>query len=636
MKKIIFLIILTLSLFELNAQIAYTQGWEATGLNSWTSSGSGSFSRSTTTPCVGTASARANNYYAGVSYLVSPALTGTNGGDLTVNFSYKVTQYSSNTTGQTLADLGTIKLQWATSTTGTWNDVYQINNTNHTVSASCATKSATFSGLPAAGDIYIRFNVTAGANADSYVYFDDVVISQGAAPACLVPSALLSSNVTPTGATFAWTASPSSPSGNYDIYWSTTNTAPTSTTTPSTTNKTTPYSATGLTPNTTYYWWVRSNCVASGTSTWVSGGSFKTSCNPYTVPYFEGFETGYTDATTVAGCLIQQTITGTQVWTANSTATDYNRSPRTGSWNAYLRYSNEDWIYIPISLSGGISYTVELYARQDDVTSTDSNISISYGTSAVATAMTNSIVPATGLIDGSYQQITGNFTPATSGTYYIGIKGYMNGNPWYISLDDISIEVTPTCLTPSALLSSNVTSSGVTFAWAASSSNPSGNYDIYWSTTNTAPTSTTTPSTTNKTTPYSATGLTPNTTYYWWVRANCGAGDTSKWVSGGSFKTSCNPYTVPYFEGFETGYTNATTVAGCLIQQTITGTQIWTANSTATDYNRSPRTGSWNAYLRYSNEDCFTKIPRILLKYSRFFVYIIYHFLNSLYDFDKS
>src|SRR5690606_17500444 len=218
-----------------------------------------------TTPCVGTASARANNYYGNTSFLVSPALTGTNGGDLTVSFSYKVTQYSPNTSGQTLANLGVIKLQWATSTTGIWTDVYQIDNTNHVVSASCTVKSATFSGLPATGDVYIRFSVTSGASADSYVYFDDVVISQGAAPACLVPSALLSSNLTPTGATFAWTASPSSPSGNYDIYWSTTNTAPTSTTTPSTTNKTTPYSVTSLTPNTTYYWWVRSNCGAAGT-----------------------------------------------------------------------------------------------------------------------------------------------------------------------------------------------------------------------------------------------------------------------------------------------------------------------------------------------------------------------------------
>ncbi|WKW46941.1 T9SS type A sorting domain-containing protein [Myroides sp. JBRI-B21084] len=604
MKKIIFLVALILSLCEMNAQISYSQGWEATGLNSWTSTGSGTFSRSTTTPCIGTASARANNYYGNTSYLVSPALTGTNGGDLTVSFSYKVTQWSSNTTGQTLADLGTIKLQWATSTSGPWTNVYQIDNTNHTVSSSCAVKSATFSGLPSAGNVYIRFNVTSGSSsADNYVYFDDVTISQGAAPSCSTPSALSASTITSSGATFNWTASVSNPSSNYDIYWSTTNVAPTSTTTPSAINQTAPYNVSGLTDNTTYYWWVRANCGSSGMSAWSAGGSFKTSCLPYTVPYFEGFETGYTDAATIGGCLTQESITGTQVWTANSSATNYNRTPNTGSWNAYLRYSNDDWIFIPINLAGNTSYTIELYARQDGGTITNSDIAISYGTSATAAAMTNSIVPATGIVNGSYQLITGSFTPATSGTFYVGIKGYMNGSPWYISLDDISIDVTPTCIAPTALSASTITSAGGTFNWTASVSNPSSNYDIYWSTTNVAPTSTTTPSATNATSPYITSVLTDNTTYYWWVRANCGAGDTSKWASGGSFKTLCTPYTIPYFEGFETGYTNATAIGGCLTQESITGTQVWTANTSATDYNRTPRTGSWNAYLRYGNED---------------------------------
>ncbi|WCM41546.1 T9SS type A sorting domain-containing protein [Flavobacterium sp. CBA20B-1] len=604
MKKIIFLLVFALSLFELNAQISYTQGWETTGLNSWTSSGSGSFSRVTTTPCIGTASARANNYYGGTSYLVSPALTGTNGGDLTVSFSYKVTQYSSNTTGQTLTDLGTIKLQWATSTSGPWTDVFQVDNTNHTVSASCAVKTATFSGLPVSGNVYIRFNVTSGtSSADNYVYIDDVVVSQGAAPSCLTPSGVTTNNITQTGATVYWVASPSNPSANYDIYWSTNNTAPTSTTAASYTNQTSPYNATGLAPNTTYFWWVRSNCGGSGYSSWVSGGSFKTLCNPYTIPYFEGFESSYTDAATIGGCLFQESINGTQVWTANSSATDYNRSPRTGNWNAFLRYSNDDWIYIPINLTGGVSYTVELYARQDGSTSTNSNITVSYGTSAVATAMTNTIVPATGIINGNYQLITGSFTPATTGTYYVGIKGFMNSSPWYISLDDISIDATPTCISPTALVSSNPTATGVTMTWTASTSNPSGNYDIYWSTSNTAPTNTTTPLATNQTSPYNATGLSSDTTYFWWVRANCGAGDTSKWASGGSFKTLCNPYTTPYFEGFETGYTDAATIGGCLFQESINGTQVWTANSSATDYNRSPRTGNWNAFLRYSNDD---------------------------------
>ena len=116
-------------------------------------------------------------------------------------------------------------------------------------------------------------------------------------------------------------------------------------------------------------------------------------------------------------------------------------------------------MFIPIDLVGGTSYRVSLYARQDGASATDANIVISYGTSNNAVGMTNSIVAATGIINGNYQEIVGDFVPATSGTYYVGIKGYMNGTPWYISLDDISITESPSCLNPNTIIASNITSS---------------------------------------------------------------------------------------------------------------------------------------------------------------------------------
>ncbi|HRN98919.1 MAG TPA: hypothetical protein PLA69_06365, partial [Flavobacterium sp.] len=130
--------------------------------------------------------------------------------------------------------------------------------------------------------------------------------------------------------------------------------------------------------------------------------------------------------------------------TANSSATDYNRTPRTGSFNAYLRYSNEDWMFIPIQLTGGVSYDFSCYARQDGGTATNASIAVSFGTDKTAAAMTNTIVASTGLVNGNYQHIEGQFTPASSGIYFIGIKGQINGTPWYISLDDISIVTSPT------------------------------------------------------------------------------------------------------------------------------------------------------------------------------------------------
>lgn len=167
-------------------------------------------------------------------------------------------------------------------------------------------------------------------------------------------------------------------------------------------------------------------------------------CTPYTIPYFEGFESGFADQSAVGGtCLTQESVTGTQVWTANNTQTSFNRSPRTGGWNAYLRYGNEDWMFIPVSLTANTTYNFSAYARQDGTAASDADITVSYGNSASAAAMTNSIVTATSIVNGNYQEIAGGFTPTTTGIYYVGINGFMNGNPWYISLDDISITVAP-------------------------------------------------------------------------------------------------------------------------------------------------------------------------------------------------
>jgi hypothetical protein len=265
----------------------------------------------------------------------------------------------------------------------------------------------------------------------------DFAVNITLAPSCLPPSALTATAITATSATLGWTEMGTA--SVWDIEWGIAGFTPTGvpTITATTTNQ---FVLSSLTPNTAYSFYVRANCGATnGTSTWSGPFSFTTTCTPYTIPYSEGFETGYIHNATIAGCLNQQSVTANELWTANNTFTDYNRTPRTGAWNAFLLYGNEDWLFIPVQLDGGSTYAVELYARQDGSTTTDSNILVSYGTSATAAAMTNAIVPVTGLTNGVYQLVAGQFTPTASATYYVGIKGFMNFSPWYISLDDISI-----------------------------------------------------------------------------------------------------------------------------------------------------------------------------------------------------
>jgi hypothetical protein len=382
-----------------------------------------------------------------------------------------------------------------------------------------------------------------------YITLDDISI--GLVPTCQEPTAITASAITTNTATISWTAPATAPGTGYDVYYSTTNTAPTTTTTPNWSGNAVTTNLASLSANTQYFVWVRSVCSASDKSTWVALPSFTTLCNAYTIPYFEGFETGYTNATAVAGCLSQASVAGSSNWTANNTATDYNRSPRTGAWNAYLQYGNERWLFIPVQLTGGTAYQVKLYARQDGATATDASMMISYGTAATDAAMTNSIVADTPIVNGSYQPISGNFIPATTGTYIIGIKGKMNSTPWYISLDDISINLAPTCLEPTAFTASAITASSATLSWTAPATAPANGYDVYYSTTNTAPTATTTPTWSGNAISTNLSSLSANTQYFAWVRSVCSASDKSTWVSLPSFTTMCSSTTVPYTENFE-------------------------------------------------------------------------------------
>ena len=94
------------------------------------------------------------------------------------------------------------------------------------------------------------------------------------------------------------------------------------------------------------------------------------------------------------------------------------------------------------------------------------------------------------------------------------------------------------CVAPSNLNVSNITSNSCKMTWTASSPVPSSNYDIYIVTTNSAPNANSTPtlfSTTNLSTSISL-NVAAGTTYYYWIRSNCGS-TTGMWISGGNFTT---------------------------------------------------------------------------------------------------
>jgi len=244
--------------------------------------------------------------------------------------------------------------------------------------------------------------------------------------------------------TFTWTAPTTGgvPTG-YKLYCDT-NTTPTTMIADVTTltyTLTTP-----LNYNTTYYWTV-SAYNNTGESPTAPVRSFTTRSDPtiYTLPYTESFEEGNTDGSTNIANWTQ--AVGPEFtsyyWTANSSQTTYNRTPRTGSFNVTLHWSGAAWLFRPVQLTGGTAYEFEAYARQDGTGSTNATLGLYYGTEPTIAAMTP-ITGQVGLVNGDYQRIYGVFSPVTTGIYYLGIKGWINITPYYISLDDVTIREAPT------------------------------------------------------------------------------------------------------------------------------------------------------------------------------------------------
>lgn len=461
-----------------------------------------------------------------------------------------------------------------------WNDVLTMTGTddgypdaNHkTIDITSACGGST------AAKVRFRW---ANGDYDYYWAVDNVSINK---TSCLGPGGLVASAITSSSAIVSWNAPSTVPGNGYEYYYSTSNTMPSASVSPSGATIDTFTNLSSLSPGTNYYVWVRSSCSASNTGSWIGPLIIFTTCVGYIPPYQEGFESNYVDGNPLSGCITQEGVSGSTEWIANNSFVDYNRGPASGSWNAFLQYGNERWLFIPVQLTGGTSYTISLFARQDGSGSTNATISLSYGISDNDAAMTNTIVVDNGLTNGSYQKITGDFVPSTSGTYYVGIKGNINFSPWYISIDDVSIMETPTCIEPLQLSVSGISFNSANVSWSPATPIPGNGYEYCYSTSATPPTANTAPDGSSTDTFATINNLSPNTQYYVWVRSVCSATEKSIWSIATSFTTLCLPQNVPYVAPIQVA--TAPGIPDCMITELLNpnGTNWFLKDNNSNNY----------------------------------------------------
>ncbi|WP_274476469.1 fibronectin type III domain-containing protein [Mangrovimonas aestuarii] len=158
---------------------------------------------------------------------------------------------------------------------------------------------------------------------------------------------------------------------------------------------------------------------------------------------------------------------------------------------------------------------------------------------------------------------TSLYDPSVDGYLDVVYNQSFNGSSASWANIVITLYEAPTCPNPTQLSASNITSTSADLAWV------SGNTETLWDIQYgmqgfTLGEGTTIPGVASS--PYSLSGLTSATSYQYYVRADCGAGDVSVWEGPFSFTSLCDVFSPDYCENFSTapiGSYNNSTVPNC-------------------------------------------------------------------------
>jgi hypothetical protein len=208
------------------AQVDYTQSFTG-GANSWTTTGgySGASGYTGARFCSAAGAVRLNLYNSATTgTIVSPLVGTTNGGEVTLTYSYKVTNYNSNTASP--ANFGSAQVQYKIGANGTWTTVQTLGNGGiaHVSQNTCVVREVSF--MPPIGQLYLRFNVSWFTGDWEFLIDDVSVLTTGAPPTCMPPSNLTATPISLTDVNISWNDSVTEPAEGYVYAVTTSPTAP--------------------------------------------------------------------------------------------------------------------------------------------------------------------------------------------------------------------------------------------------------------------------------------------------------------------------------------------------------------------------------------------------------------------------
>lgn len=327
-----------------------------------------------------------------------------------------------------------------------------------------------------------------------------------------------------------------------------------------------PFQVSGLTPSTTYFFYVNAQCEDGSFTGWSPAGSFQTGCAPVNIPYNEGFET-----TGNFNCWYKF-YQAYGDWTGATQPSSSTYMPNYAQGTSYRHAGSRGLkLYASRSNTPAYHYTtawaVTPDLNVDDITTKQASFWIKSTVSANDVPLHVGIMtdpndfstfeelavikPAT---YNSWYQFTIPFSlvEAVSDHYYFcllvdGSEVASTTLTYYI--DDLSITDAPACPQAQVLSARRVEDDKAVITWLGKA--PSWNVKV--SSTALSNPATDVADIANATTTtgrYTATGLTPSTLYYAYVQPNCTDGGGT-WTGPLTFATPQVAPALPYLCDFE-------------------------------------------------------------------------------------
>lgn len=282
---------------------------------------------------------------------------------------------------------------------------------------------------------------------------------------CPAPTNLAATvgSITRNEATITWTG-PTSVTPVFEYYLSTSNTAPTASTVPTGTSDTASKTLENLTESTIYYIWVRSNCgTENGNSFWTGPLEFHTMCGPFTVPYYEGFNSS---STSQFCWTVLDVDNDNTTWDLDYEYNAYEGDESAGFFNT--ESTHDDWLISPtIILTGNERLKFHYKTGYEGDTGEFEVLLSTTGTAPVS--FTNTIVPLATYNNGDDIEVITNinsFTGPVNFAFHVpagSASGYM------IYIDNVIVEAIPSCPDPTNIEVSCLSTEGGFFTWTAGS-----------------------------------------------------------------------------------------------------------------------------------------------------------------------